>query len=340
MSKPCIYETPINTFLETVRQNIGEYANLRQFWLPIIEARAQKHSHSNSAEDCLLNPIFRWCYLNRVEQLRKFEQELKLLREKLGSDDFLNYQKTVSEALVNKQTEEEAHNRMLDTRAEIRGMLHYAKLGHSITLEPRQLRIRTHDFNAYSGGSNIAVEAKFFHHPDKLREYLMRWWAAAEDISGTRLLGIAPYTRFKWNLIINKKELNLAEIEELKKFFKGIFVEPNLDKSLSEGRIQVSYSPNYRLPLATRPLGTLEPNTEHPVYLLIDKIKSTIEKRAKDQLRRAREKKMLIACYILVNIILDIPFEWKKEYRNIKQTLQKEYSQQGLEVLIEEVEYL
>ena len=94
MRKPCIWEIPIKTFLETVRQNIGEYDNLTQFWLPIIEARARKHLHS--AEDCLLNPLFRWCYQNKSDRLKGFEQELEELKRTL-SNDFKGSHKYISE---------------------------------------------------------------------------------------------------------------------------------------------------------------------------------------------------------------------------------------------------
>ena len=94
MRKPCIWEIPIKTFLETVRQNIRNYNNLTQFWLPIIEARARKHPHS--AEDCLLNPLFRWCYQNKSDRLKGFEQELEELKRTL-SNDFKGSHKYISE---------------------------------------------------------------------------------------------------------------------------------------------------------------------------------------------------------------------------------------------------
>ncbi|MCQ4573780.1 MAG: hypothetical protein NOU37_00820 [Candidatus Brocadiales bacterium] len=315
-----------------------KYNNLGMFWLPIIEARAAKHSHS--AEDCLLNPIFCWSYLNTKERLGKLEKELKKLEETLTSDDFKDYHNDLAKEMITKALENEVHNRMLDARAEIRGMLHYAESGHSITLEPRQPKIKTPDFNACSSDSNIAVEAKFLRHPDKLREYLMRWWAAAEAISGTRPLGIAPYIKFKWKPINSKNDLNLDEIEKLKQFFRSVFIQHKLNGSLSTGRIQIEYSPDNSLSVSIRPLGTIEQNAKHPVDLLIKKMRVDIEDRAKDQLKQARESGMQTACYLLVNITSDIEFEWPKNYNSAKQTLKEEYSRQELEIVIEEVEYL
>ena len=47
--------------------------------MPVIEERAKRYVDS-SAEDCLQNPIFRWCYLNkREERLTALEREMKNL---------------------------------------------------------------------------------------------------------------------------------------------------------------------------------------------------------------------------------------------------------------------
>mgnify|MGYP001558238063 FL=1 len=47
--------------------------------MPVIEERAKRYVDS-STEDCLLNPIFRWCYLNkREERLTALEREMKNL---------------------------------------------------------------------------------------------------------------------------------------------------------------------------------------------------------------------------------------------------------------------
>ena len=239
--------------------------------------------------------------------------------------------------MVTQPTENEAHNRMLDARAEIRGMLHYAKQGYSITLEPRQPRIKTHDFNARSGGSNVAVEAKFLRLPDRLLEYLMRWWDAAGAISGTKPLGIAPYIKFRWKLIVG--DLASDEIEELKKLFRSIFIEPRLNKSLSSGRIQIEYSPDNTLPVTMRILGTIEQNEAHPVDLLMKNMENKI-KDAEDQLKEAGKRGMQTACYLLVNITADIPFEFQKEYVKAENDLREKPRQHELEIVIEEARYL
>ena len=73
---------------------------------------------------------------------------------------------------------------------------------------------------------------------------------------------------------------------------------------------------------------------------MIEKIRRTIEDKAKGQLKQAREKGMQLACYLLVNITADILFEWENEYTNVKETLKEEYCKQGLEILIEDAGYL
>ncbi len=198
------------------------------FWLPIIEKRAE--CLLDSAEDCLLNPIFRWCYLNTREKLTALEQELEAVNNVLGHDALVNYQKIIMADMVTCPTENQAHDRMLDARAEIRGMLHYANLSCSIVLEARQPSKKTHDFNAISANSNVAVESKFIRYPGKLGQCLMRWWQAQAEISGVRPLGYMPYIKFKWE-DVNRDELSFEEIAEVKKFFRLVFDEPNLDKS-------------------------------------------------------------------------------------------------------------
>lgn len=328
-----LWEITVDTFLNAVRTNIGKYDCLSKVYLPIVELRVQRHR--NLAEDLLVNSIFRWCYSNSGERLGGLEEELKKLEKALGSD-FLNYWDDVKGNIANQPTENQTYDRMLDARAEIRGMLHYAKSGCSTKMKPKQPNDETYDFDAKaSDGSNIAVEAKFIRHPDPLRVYLMRWWDAACIISGTRPLGNIPYIKFKWNPIHG--DLSLKEIKELKEFFQKVFLNPDSDKSLSEKRMRISYSPKNKLPLSTMPLGTIEAGCEHPVDLLMKKIRKVIEEKAIPQLSGARGRKV---CYFLVNITGDIEFEYPQEYKNDKKTLKKDYRSKGLEILIKEVGYL
>jgi len=332
-----IYDISIDTFIKTTQKNITEYHYLNMFWMPVIEKRA-KLCH-DFAEDLLLNPIFRWCYLDTKERLTALEQELKDLSNVLGQDDFKNYQKIITGDIMVQKTENSAHDRMLDARAEIRGMLYYARLDYSIILEPRQQDKATYDFNAISNNSNIAVEAKFIRRPDKLGIYLMRWWQAQGEVSGIRPLGYSPYIKFKWTEL-NRDDLSSREIEIIKKFFRSVFEEPNFKRELSDGRIYIKYSQDNKLPLETTPLGAIEDGAIHPVLLLIEKIQNIVEKAEKKQLVNPKAQGRKITCYLLLNLTSDIRFSHEKAFNDKLAKLKSEWARCGLEVIIEEAPYL
>lgn len=336
-TSPSIYRISKETFLETVRENTDKYHYLNMFWLPIIEKRTE--CLLDSAEDCLLNPIFRWCYLDIREKLKAFDKELEDLNNVIGHDDFVDYHKIIMGDIIDHPTENQAHDRMLDARAEIRGILHYAKLSCSIDLESRQQGKKTHDFNANSGNSNIAVEAKFIRHPDKLLMYLMRWWQAQSEISGIRPLGSVSYIKFK-RKYLDRDELSLEEIGEVKQFFKSIFEEPHSDKKLSFGRVNIMYSHANRLEPATAPLEQKEQDTEHSVDSLISKIRSIIEKALNEQLDTPRKMGRRISCYLLLNLTCGIECLHKDVFEKNLTDLKNEYSGCGLEILTDEVGYL
>lgn len=337
MLNTCIYDIAIETFLETVKENVDGYAHICRFYLPIIEKRAEKHSES--AEDCLLNPIFRWCYLNTRERLAAFEQELSALKKTLGSSVFDNYQKSIMADIVNHTIENQAHDRMLAARAEIRGMLYYGGKGCSISLEHKQQNKRKHDFNAYCGNSNIAVEAKFIHLFDKVGTYLMRWWQAQTEISNTRPLGYIPYIRFRWHYNGNRNELNEQEIYKMKSFFRTVFDDPNSDKELSLKRIRITYSPNNTLPISTVSLEAIEESANYPVALLMKKIKRDVDD-AQKQLCGARQGGMRTACYLLLNVDGGVQVRWEDKINSDIEALKNEYKNKGLDIIIENVYYM
>lgn len=331
-----IYDIPIDTFIKTTQKNITEYYYLNMFWMPIIEKRAKLHH--DFAEDLLLNPIFRWCYIDTKKRLKVLEQELKDLSYVLGQDAFENYQKTIMDYMAHQNIENQAHDRMLDARAEMRGMLYYAKLGYSIILEPRQRDNATYDFNTVSKKSKIAVEAKFIRHPDKLRIYLMRWWQAQAEISGVHPLGFSPYIKFRWENL-NRNELSSKEIKEIKHFFRLVFEKPDSDRKVSFGRINIMYSQDNKLEPATTPIEIIEKDTKHSVDPLIRKIRSTIEQ-ARIQLAVPKNKGMDISCYLLLNLTSNIGFFHEKAFKNNLKDLKNEYSRYGLEIVTEEALYL
>ena len=342
MKSRSIYEIPIKTFFETVRQNITKnYYYLNMFWMPIIEERAKRYVDSY-AEDYLLNSIFRWCYLNNTEKLTALEQEMKNLNDILTPSGFASYQKIVMNDIVGNSIENNVHNRILDTRAEIRGMLYYAKLNYSIALEPKQPSKKTHDFNAISTNSHIAVEAKFIRHPDKLGKYLKRWWQAQAEINGVRPLGYLPHVKFKWDEI-DRDELSTQEIEKVKQFLKSVFEYPNSDNKLSFGRINISYSPTNKLEPVTTPLEEIE---ENPKYIqckvdpLIRKIRDITDHALKEQLAIPIKKGMGISCYLILDLTSDIDFYHRKIFENKLTDLKNEFRLNGLNIITEEAHYL
>lgn len=344
MKHPCIYEIDVKTFLKKVQENIKVYNYLNIFWLSIIEKRAKQYQH-NYAEDYLLNPIVRWLYLNTGERLTALEQELKNLENILGNNEFPKYQKCIENAIVGISVENEAHNRMLDTRAEIRGMLYYTGLGYMIILEEcKQIKKRTnpktYDFNAISQKSNIAVEAKFIRLPDKLGQYIKRWWQAQAEITECYPLGYFPYTKFRWS-VLNGDDLSLDEIEEIKKFLRSVFEKPDSINKLNHERINISYSPENKPLPATTPLGAIQEEIKkHPVDLLINKLCSTIENAKNKQLADAKAHRKEIACYFLLNLTSEISFAHEDLFREKLKCLQEKYKQCGLEVICEEANYL
>jgi hypothetical protein len=332
-----IYDIPIDTFIKITQKNITEYHYLNMFWMPVIEKRAKLHH--DFAEDLLLNPIFRWSYIGTKERLTALERELKDLNYVLGQDAFENYQKIIMDYMAHQKIENLAHDRMFDARAEIRGMLYYDKLGYSIILEPIQSNKKSYDFNATSNNSNIAVEAKFIRHPDKLGIYLMRWWQAQGEVSGIRPLGYFPYIKFKWTEL-NRDDLSSGEIEIIKKFFRSVFEEPSFKRELSDGRINIRYSKDNKLPLVTTPLGAIEDGVIHPVVPLIRKIQNIVEKAKRKQLANPKAQGRKIACYLLLSLKSDIRFSHEKAFNDKLAKLKSEWARCGLEFITEEVPYL
>ena len=332
-----IYNVSVDDFIREVKQNIASYAYICKFWLPIIEERIKHLSHY--AEDCLLNPIFCWCYLGTVEKLEAFEQELLRLENILGVEGFSKYQKNLMIDMSGHSIENQVHNRMLEAYSEIHGMFYYHNLDYSISIEPQKPNQKTHDFNAFSDNSNIAVEAKSIRLPDKLEVYLMRWWHAQADVGGKWLLGLAPQIKFKWGFT-GRADLTQPEICAIKKFFHSVFEEPDSDKKLCSGRINISYSPNNTLPPALTPLGTIPNNAKHPVDKLKEKLNKTIEGALK-QLSSAKDEEKQIACYLELNIDPSIPFEYNNYFNKTIECLKADYSRKtGLDIIVKKVSYL
>ncbi len=174
-------------------------------------------------------------------------------------------------------------------------------------------------------------------YPDKLGQYLMRWWQAKAEISGARPLGRIPYIKFRWNEL-DRSDLNSVELTEINHFFGEVFTNPGTKARLESDRICISYSPKNGLMPAIAPLAPPTSDPKHPFNKLMSKFNTTILG-AIEQLEDARELGYLPTCFILCNIREDILVYWKNEYEIQKSNLIQSYSSIA-KVLISEVDYL
>ena len=74
---------PVDLFLREASRHLRDCPHAFWFWWPIIHARAEHHRAS--AADLLLNPFFRWAFLNRSEKLAAFEEQIASLEIALGT---------------------------------------------------------------------------------------------------------------------------------------------------------------------------------------------------------------------------------------------------------------
>lgn len=276
-------------------------------------------------------------YLGNTDNILFFMNEMDTLNKCLGNEQFKTFITTSVSDLSNQQTANAIHNRMLDMRAEILGMRHYFDNGYSITLILRDPNQRRHDFNAVKKNDRIAIEAKFMRYPDKLGQYLMRWWQAKAEITGERPLGSIPYIKFRWNEL-DRNDLNPVELTEINHFFGEVFTNPGTKARLESDRIYISYSPRNGLMPAIAPLAPPTNDPKHPFNKLMSKFNTTILG-AIEQLEYARQMGYFPVCFMLSNISEVINFHWKNEYEIRKSNLIQSYSSK-VKVLISEVGYL
>lgn len=319
----------------TIKKNIQGISSLDRYYDSLLDAISTNgHIIKN---DLLTNPIFRWMYLGIADKILSFKNEMDALNNCLGEEQFNTFITTSVLDLRNQKTANAIHNRMLDMRAEILGMLHYFDDGHSITLVPRDPNQRRHDFNAIKMNDQIAVEAKFIRYPDKLGQYLMRWWQAKAEITGARPLGRIPYIKFRWNEL-DRNDLNSVELTEINHFFGEVFTNPGTEARLESDRLCISYSPKNGLMPAIAPLAPPTSDPKHPFNKLMSKFNTTILG-AIEQLEYARQMGSFPACFMLSNISEVINFHWKNEYEIRKSNLIQSYSSK-VKVFISEVGYL
>ena len=239
-------DIPTKFFTGSVLRNLKRYRRCLEFWWPLIQRRAV--FHGETASDLLLNPVFRWAFLKNEKKLGAVENQLEQLCGALGPSEFRWFQDQFVDDLANHPVENDAHNRMLSALVEVKAMLDFAFEGHSITLIHDNKGKRKPDFCAKKDGELRLVEVKYIRPPDKLQEFLFRWWQAQNEVSIDRPLGRLPHLKFEWQPIQSRNELSKTEIGELNKFFTHVFLQSKCPHNLANGRFEVKYIPDRRLP--------------------------------------------------------------------------------------------
>jgi hypothetical protein len=285
--------------------HLRDYSRAFWFWWPIIHARAEHHRAS--AADLLLNPLFRWAFLNRSEKLAAFEEQIASLEIALGTSGLQAFRDQVFEDLKNHSIENHAHNRFLSAMVEVRAALRFARESFSVALISRYQGQRTPDFRVTKGSETFLVEAKCIRPPDKLGEYLLRWWQAQKEVAGEILLGSLPHLRFDWQPIESRSELAQQEINILKDLFVRVLQEPDRLDSINSGRLVVRYFPNRKLPISTKPFPARAVESESNRAGLFQKLRGDVED-ASEQLAAEGEGQQPAVLFPALNLSPDIAF--------------------------------
>jgi hypothetical protein len=285
--------------------HLRDYSRAFWFWWPIIHARAEHHRAS--AADLLLNPLFRWAFLNRSEKLAAFEEQIASLEIALGTSGLQAFRDQVFEDLKNHSIENHAHNRFLSAMVEVRATLRIARESFSVALISRYQGQRTPDFRVTKGSETFLVEAKCIRPPDKLGEYLLRWWQAQKEVAGEILLGSLPHLRFDWQPIESRSELAQQEINILKDLFVRVLQEPDRLDSINSGRLVVRYFPNRKLPISTKPFPARAVESESNRAGLFQKLRGDVED-ASEQLAAEGEGQQPAVLFPALNLSPDIAF--------------------------------
>ena len=282
--------------------------------------------------------MFRWAFLNRLDKLAAFENQLASLESALGSSQFKNFQEQLVKDISTHSNENFAHNRILSAMTEVRAILRYSSDGHTITLIPRHPGRKTPDFSAESAGRSRVVEVKYIRPPDKLEEYLMRWWQAKKELAQALPQGMLPHLKFEWNPVESRNELSKKEISAMKDFFTAVYQQHDQARELSSGRIVLKYLPDRRLPPALVPLDVQADFSQENRSPLFTKLQATLQT-ALEQLSQSDEAQKRTV-FLAINLSTDIQFLWHDRFHDRLEALCREFADQGLEVVVEEVGYL
>ena len=317
-------------------KNIKKYPGCLHFWWPIIESRAKRYD--SSAGDLLMNPVFRWVFLNSSKELEAFENHIKLLKAALGDKQFRTFHEQLLQDIFNHPIENGAHNRLLSAMTEIKAILRFASEGYAITLIPRQKNQRTPDFGADKESQSCMVEVKYIRPPDKLEEYLLRWWQAQKEVAKVIPQGLLPHLKFDWVPIESRYELENEEMASLKDLFKKALQQPEKFSELKIGRLVVRYIPNRKLQAAIEPLPAKAARSEDARKGLFKKLEKSLES-ALGQLGNS-DKVQQRTLFLAINLSTDIRFLWHERFYERFEALCQNREDRGLTIIVEEVSYI
>jgi hypothetical protein len=330
-------DVPVDLFLHEANRHLRNCSRAFWFWWPIIHARAEHHS--TSAADLLLNPLFRWAFRNRSEKLAAFEAQIALLEIALGTSGVQGFRDQVFKDLKNHSIENDTHNRVLSAMVEVRAALHFARESYRVALIPPGQGRRTPDFRVTKDSETFLVEAKYIRPPNKLGEYLLRWWQAQKEVAGEILLGSLPHLRFDWQPIESRSELSQHEIDILKDLFLRVLQEPDRRDSITSGRLVVSYVPNRKLPISTTPIPAKAVESEANRAGLFQKLRRDVED-ASEQLAIQAKGQQPPVLFLALNLSPDITFFWPDHFNERLEVLRQEALSRGVSILVQEVGYL
>jgi hypothetical protein len=281
--------------------------------------------------------VFRWSFLGCPTKLGTLESQLRTLQAALGLAAFRRYRDTLVDDMGNHPLENDAHNRMLCAMVEVQAILHFASQGYVISLIPRCAGTKKPDFKAQINGQATLVEVKYIRPPDKLEDFLLRWWQAQKEVGGPSL-GPLPHLMFEWTPIESRDEMSADEIAHLGAFFTSVFRVPNRAQSIHSGRLDIRYQPDRSLPPTTTPLHVQARNSKARREGLFQKIQATLDTACAQLATPDATHHRVI--YLGMNLAPDIDFLWPEDFCERLRDLCAQYERKGVEVIPKRVAYL
>lgn len=326
----------IKLFKRSTYCNFKRYHRCFDFWWPLIKRRAM--FHNETASELLLNPVFRWGFLGNKSKLDAFEIQLKKLYIALGSSQFRLFHDQFIKDIANHPVENDAHNRMLSAMVEINAILQFASQGYSIVLVHDDKGAKKADFFAKKDKNLTVIEVKYIRPPDKLAEFLLRWWQAQKEVAIKIPLGLLPHLKFEWMPVESRNELSNSEIAELKEFFTLVLLESDSPQNFVNGRLKVQYVPDRKLPPSTKPLDVKAANSKQIRKGIFPKLEGTLKKACAqlDVFDDVDER----VIYLALNLSPDISFLWPDDFSTRLDQLIVDFQGKGVKVIAEKVGYL